>query len=83
MVDVTTNLLDSDLIGEWGGPPHELFDAWRESDPIHWNPPNAAYQPPPPNSGVKQGFWVLTRHQDVFDVSRNPGRLFLDTLAGR
>ena len=70
-MDANTNLLNADLIAENGGPPHELFDIWRQTDPIHWNPPTEAYRPPPPNSGVKKGFWVLTRYQDVFDVSRN------------
>ncbi|MGI9326310.1 MAG: cytochrome P450 [Pseudomonadales bacterium] len=70
-VDANTNLLDANLIPDLGGPPHELFDRWRLNDPVHWNPPTEAYQPPPPNSGVKKGFWVLTRHQDVYQVSRN------------
>jgi len=70
-VDTTTNLLNAELIPQCGGPPHELFDHWRAVDPVHWNPPSSDYNPPPPNSGVSKGFWVLTRHQDVFDVSRN------------
>ena len=71
MIDASTNLLNAELISEHDGPPHELFDIWRENDPVHWNPPTESYKPPPPNSGVKKGFWVLTRYQDVFDVSRN------------
>ena len=71
MIDASTNLLNAELISEHDGPPHELFDIWRENDPVHWNPPTEFYKPPPPNSGVKKGFWVLTRYRDVFDVSRN------------
>ncbi|MEM7002692.1 MAG: cytochrome P450 [Pseudomonadota bacterium] len=70
-MDAGTNLLNADLIADHAGPPHELFDMWRAEEGIHWNPPTEAYRPPPPNSGVKKGFWVLTRYQDVFDVSRN------------
>ena len=67
----TTNLVDPSLIPASGGPPHELFDAWRETDPVHWNPPPDNYESPMPGASVSQGFWVLTRHQDVVEVSRN------------
>ena len=67
----TTNLIDPTLIPTNGGPPHELFDAWRESDPVHWNLPPNDYQSPMPGASMRQGFWVLTRYQDVVDVSRN------------
>ncbi len=65
------NLIDPTLIPASGGPPHELFDAWRESDPVHWNPPVKDYEPPSPHTSLHKGFWVLTRYQDVVDVSRN------------
>ncbi len=68
---IDTNLVDPNLIPSVGGPPHELFDQWRATDPIHWNPPNPEYHNPMPNASVSQGFYVLTRYQDVFDVSRN------------
>ncbi|MCY3795006.1 MAG: hypothetical protein OXG51_11630, partial [Gammaproteobacteria bacterium] len=67
----TTNLIDPTLIPANGGPPHELFDAWRERDPVHWNPPPKGYESPMRGSSVTHGFWVLTRYQDVVDVSRN------------
>ena len=66
-----TNLIDPTLIPARGGPPHELFDAWREDDPVHWNPPTDNYQSPMPGASMTRGFWVLTRYQDVVDVSRN------------
>ena len=66
-----TNLIDPTLIPAWGGPPHELFDEWRENDPVHWNPPAEDYESPMPGASMTRGFWVLTRYQDVVDVSRN------------
>lgn len=69
-----SNILDPDIFPTEKGPPHALFDTWRESDPVHWNPPTPAYNPAPPVSPVTKGFWVLTRHQDVFDVSLDQER---------
>ena len=66
-----TNLVDPDLIPRCGGPPHELFDQWREKDPVHWNPPPDDYESPMPGASMTRGFWVLTRYQDVVDVSRH------------
>ena len=66
----TVNLLDPDLFPRGDGPPHELFHAWREHDPVHWNPPNPDY-PPPGYALPTRGFWVLTRYEDVANVSRN------------
>ena len=37
-IDHNTNLLDPELIPSQEGPPHDLFDAWRSSEPVHWNP---------------------------------------------
>ena len=68
---ISTNLLNADLVPSLGGPPHELFDLWRREDPVHWNPPTDSYQSPMPGALVRQGFWVLTRYQDVYSVSRN------------
>lgn len=68
-----TNLVNPDLIPTLGGPPHQLFDAWRQTDPVHWNPAPGqdAYDPPMPGASLTQGFWTLTRYQDVWDVSRD------------
>lgn len=68
---IDTNLVDPDLIPGLEGPPHALFDAWRQSDPVHWNPPNESYRSPLPDGHLDQGFWVLTRYQDLYEVSRN------------
>ncbi|MEG9862412.1 MAG: cytochrome P450 [Parvularculales bacterium] len=68
-----TNLADPDLIPEQKGPPLELFRQWREQDPVHWNPPPENYVPAMPGASMKNGFWVLTSYQDVYDVSRDQG----------
>ena len=68
---LATNLIDPTLIPACGGPPHELFDAWRETDPVHWNPPAEGYESPMPGASVTKGFWVLTRYEDVVEVSRD------------
>ncbi|MCY4356259.1 MAG: cytochrome P450 [Gammaproteobacteria bacterium] len=68
---MNTNIIDPVLIPSLNGPPYELFDQWRANDPIHWNPPNPDYESPMPEASLSQGFYVLTRYQDVFDVSRN------------
>ena len=64
------NLLDPDLFPRGSGPPHEVFNEWRRDDPVHWNPPNPDY-PPPRRALPTRGFWVLTRYEDVANVSRN------------
>ncbi len=69
-----TNLLDPDLIPSNSGPPHQLFDIWRESDPIHWNPPSPTYKSPMPGASVHKGFYVLTRYSDVREVSLDQER---------
>lgn len=69
---VTTNLADPELIPSEGGPPHGLLAQWRENDPVHWNPPNADYNPTMVGATISKGFWVLTHYKDVFDVSRDP-----------
>ncbi len=75
------NILNPDIFPREKGPPHRLFDKWRKEDPVHWNPPTPAYAPKPPASPVTKGFWVLTRYQDVFDVSRD-AELFSSHEAG-
>jgi cholest-4-en-3-one 26-monooxygenase len=71
VAEIAENLLDPGLFPAEQGPPHHLFDKWRQSDPVHWNPPNPDYVNPMPGSSGVRGFWVLTRYKDVFDVSMN------------
>ena len=68
------NILDPGIFPAEQGPPHPLFDAWRDTDPVHWNPVSPTYVPTIPASSMSKGFWVLTRYQDVFDVSRDQER---------
>ncbi len=46
---------------EAGGIPHEAFARLRADDPVHWTPWH--------NS--RGGFWSVTRHPDVYAVSRD------------
>lgn len=55
----------SPLVYERGGVPHEQFAWLREHDPVHWHHD--------PSGGP--GFWAVTRHEDVAEVSRD-GRLY-------
>ena len=68
------NILDPGLYASGKGPPHELFDKWRAEDGLHWNPPNPDYVPKMPFASMKKGFYVLTRYQDVYEVSRDQSR---------
>jgi cholest-4-en-3-one 26-monooxygenase len=75
------NILDPDIFPSENGPPHALFDHWRENDPVHWNPANPAYTGSMPESSGVKSFWVLTRYKDVQDVSMNQ-ELFSSHEAG-
>jgi len=55
------NLADPDRFTE--GVPHHWFRALRERAPVYWHPGNAT---------VGNGFWCVTRYEDVKEVSRNP-----------
>jgi cytochrome P450 len=66
-----TNILDPEIFPAEKGPPHRVFDHWRENDPVHWNPANPAYLSRMPGSSGVKSFWVLTRYKDVQDVSMN------------
>jgi cytochrome P450 len=44
------------------GVPHREFERLRASDPVHWHPGTAA----------GSGFWALTKHADIAQVSRDP-----------
>ncbi|WP_381512668.1 cytochrome P450 [Sphingorhabdus buctiana] len=76
-----TNILDPEIFPAEQGPPHRLFDHWRENDPVHWNPANPGYLSRFPDSSGVKSFWVLTRYKDVQDVSMNQ-ELFSSHEAG-
>jgi cholest-4-en-3-one 26-monooxygenase len=63
------DLSDPDTFLAHGGPPHAYLEMLRREAPVSWNPA------PPPREAlapVKQGFWVLSKYDDVHAVSRNP-----------
>lgn len=64
-VDRTFRAPEIDIIDpgvyERGGIPHQQFAWLRDNDPVHWHQD--------PNDGVP-GFWAVTRHEDVVQVSR-------------
>ena len=64
-----TDLLD---IGRFArGMPHDEFNKLRAKAPIYWHD----------EPGEGQGFWAVTRYNDVLEVSRNPG-LFSNQVGG-
>jgi len=69
-----TNILDPDIFPAEQGPPHHFSEAWRDTDPVHWNPATAEYVSPLPTSTKTKGFWVLTRYREVYDASRDQER---------
>ena len=76
-----TNLIDGELIRREQGPPYDLFAQWRAEDPVHWNPVPDDYDNPNPDFRMRDGFWVLTKYQHVYDASRDPA-LFSSALGG-
>ena len=71
---IDDNILDPELFPAHRGAPHALFDLWREQDPVHWNPPSPSYTTDASYGAVTKGFWVLTRHKDVLEVSQDQER---------
>ena len=63
------DLSNPDVYVAHGGPPHEYLAMLRREAPVSWNPAPAVGEGMTP---VKQGFWVLSKYEDVHAVSRNP-----------
>ncbi len=59
MPDLGIDLKDPDLY--LGGIPHDVFTRLRRECPVYWNPEKDG-----------PGFWAITRHEDVVQVSKNP-----------
>ena len=55
----TIDLKNPDIYVE--GVPHQTFAWLRATDPVHWNPEVDG-----------TGFWALTRHEDIVQVSTDP-----------
>jgi cytochrome P450 len=59
------DLTDAALYGE--GFPHDLFTTLRRDAPVTWHPFPEGFP-----GDHDDGFWVLSKHEDVQAVSRNP-----------
>lgn len=74
------NLADPDQLMEVGLPPYDYFAMLRQQAPVHWNPappPEVSVGPMP----VREGFWVLSKWEDVNMASRDSKR-FSSWLGG-
>lgn len=63
------DLFDVDNFAD--GFPHEYFSVLRRQDPVHWQPPPARSDASGPMP-IEGGFFAITRHADVIEVSRRP-----------
>ncbi len=55
--------------------PHEYFAWLRENEPVHWQPPGPRRVIPGSPLGLEQdGFWVVSRHRDIIEVSLDQKR---------
>ena len=69
----TANLYDSATFER--GIPHDTFTWLREHEPVHWQPPSEIRANAPDIMQAEQhGYWALTRHQDIIDVSLDQKR---------
>jgi cytochrome P450 len=59
-----------------GGFPHEVFTLLRREAPVWWHPPT-------PRAPGGEGFWVISRHEDVLRVARDPESFSSETGPGR
>jgi cytochrome P450 len=57
------DLTDPDLFAD--GPPHDVYAHLRDEAPLYWHAPTA-------NTPDDEGFWCLTRHDDVAWAARQP-----------
>ena len=60
---VGIDLTDPDLFAD--GPPHDVYRYLRDEAPVYWHEPT-------PNTPGGEGFWCLTRHEDVAWAARQP-----------
>jgi cytochrome P450 len=61
--DLPVDLTDPDLFAD--GPPHAAYRYLRDEVPVYWHEPTA-------NTPDGEGFWCLTRHEDVAWAARRP-----------
>lgn len=72
------DLFDVDNFSE--GFPHEYFAMLRREDPVHWQAPPAQPRTDGPMP-VQGGFFAVTKHTDVVEVSRRPD-IFSSEIGG-
>jgi cytochrome P450 len=61
--EVRIDLTDPDLFAD--GPPHSVYEYLRDEAPVYWHEPTS-------NTPGDEGFWCLTRHEDVNWAVRQP-----------
>ncbi len=66
----------TDLATFADGPPHEVFARLRDEAPLFWHPPTD-------HTPGGEGFWCLTRHEDVLWAARDAVTFSSDTGGGR
>ena len=55
--------------------PHEYFTWLREHEPVHWQPPGPSrVSEISPVNLAQRGFWAISRHRDVVEVSLDQQR---------
>ena len=69
--DLRIDLTDPDLFAD--GPPHAVYRYLRDEAPVYWHDPT-------PNTPGGEGFWCLTRHDDVAWAARQP--LLFSSVSG-
>jgi cytochrome P450 len=68
------DLTDLDRFAD--GFPHEVFTLLRREAPVWWHPPT-------PKAPGDEGFWVVSRYQDLLRVTRDPATFSSETGPGR
>ena len=70
----TVDLSDNAVFVE--GFPHDTFGWLRKYDPVHWHTAT-------PKSPDGEGFWVISRYDDIMEVLRTPDLFSSNTAGGR
>ncbi|BFM16921.1 cytochrome P450 [Maricurvus nonylphenolicus] len=68
---VDFNLIAPDFVPDNKGPALEFFKWMRENQPVHFNDIVEGYECPMEGASMSQGFWVLSKYEDVQSASRN------------
>jgi cytochrome P450 len=58
------------------GFPHDVFTRLREHAPVWWHPPT-------PHAPGGEGFWVISRHAELLQVTRDPATFSSEAGPGR